>query len=238
MKKFKERIKNGFCRFKEWRKKNAREPKELSPGCAKAVKICNLLSLPLHAAGCCILYFIIETLSRRSFSQAWTFMTEKPLVFLYNAFLIFTTFMVVYLFRRRTLARMFMTFFWLLLGIINCVILSNRVTPFTGPDLKNLSDGAKVVTKYLSGGTVILAFAALAAVLLFLVWFWFKGPKFRGRIRWYVNLPLIAAVVLLFVGTTNLALEKRVLSSYFVNIAFAYEDYGYPYCLAVTLFET
>ena len=83
---------------------------------------------------------------------------------------------------------MFMTFFWLLLGIINCVILSNRVTPFTGPDLKNLSDGAKVVTKYLSGGTVILAFAALAAVLLFLVWFWFKGPKFRGRIRWYVNL--------------------------------------------------
>lgn len=238
MKKFKERIKNGFCRFKEWRKKNAREPKELSPGCAKAVKICNLLSLPLHAAGCCILYFIIETLSRRSFSQAWTFMTEKPLVFLYNAFLIFTTFMVVYLFRRRTLARMFMTFFWLLLGIINCVILSNRVTPFTGPDLKNLSDGAKVVTKYLSGGTVILAFAALAAVLLFLVWFWFKGPKFRGRIRWYVNLPLVAAVVLLFVGTTNLALEKRVLSSYFVNIAFAYEDYGYPYCLAVTLFET
>ena len=238
MKKFKERIKNGFCRFKEWRKKNAREPKELSPGCAKALKICNLLSLPLHAAGCCILYFIIETLSRRSFSHAWTFMTEKPLVFLYNAFLIFTTFMVVYLFRRRTLARMFMTFFWLLLGIINCVILSNRVTPFTGPDLKNLSDGAKVVTKYLSGGTVILAFAALAAVLLFLVWFWFKGPKFRGRIRWYVNLPLIAAVVLLFVGTTNLALEKRVLSSYFVNIAFAYEDYGYPYCLAVTLFET
>ena len=138
-------------------------------------------------------------------------MTERPLVFLYNAFLIFTTFMVVYLFRRRTLARMFMTFFWLLLGIINCVILSNRVTPFTGPDLKNLSDGAKVVTKYLSGGT---------------------------RIRWYVNLPLVAAVVRLFVGTTNLALEKRVLSSYFVNIAFAYEDYGYPYCLAVTLFET
>ena len=45
MKKFKERIKNGFCRFKEWRKKNAREPKELSPGCAKAVKICNLLYL-------------------------------------------------------------------------------------------------------------------------------------------------------------------------------------------------
>lgn len=35
---------------------------------------------------------------------------------------------------------------------------------------------------------------------------------------------------------TQLALEKRVLSNYFGNIAFAYEDYGYPYCLATTIF--
>lgn len=229
---------NSFRKIKEKLPRRKKEPKELSPGAVRALKICNFLSLPLHAAGCCVLYFIIEMFSRRSFLQAWTFMTEKPLVFLYNAFLIFTTFMVVYLFRRRMLVRLIMTFFWLLLGIINGVILSNRVTPFTGPDLKNLSDGASVVTKYMSGFTVMLAFAAIGFVLLFFVWFWFKGPKFRGKIRWYVNLPLIAAVVLLFVGTTNLALEKRVLSSYFVNIAFAYEDYGYPYCLAVTLFET
>lgn len=229
---------NSFRKIKEKLPRRKKEPKELSPGAVRALKICNFLSLPLHAAGCCVLYFIIEMFSRRSFLQAWMFMTGKPLVFLYNAFLIFTTFMVVYLFRRRMLVRLIMTFFWLLLGIINGVILSNRVTPFTGPDLKNLSDGASVVTKYMSGFTVMLAFAAIGLVLLFFVWFWFKGPKFRGKIRWYVNLPLIAAVVLLFVGTTNLALEKRVLSSYFVNIAFAYEDYGYPYCLAVTLFET
>ena len=29
-----------------------------------------------------------------------------------------------------------------------------------------------------------------------------------------------------------------MLSSYFGNIAFAYEDYGYPYCLATTFFNT
>lgn len=238
MKKFKDIAKKSFGTLKQKLPKTRKEPKELSPGCARAVKICNLLSLPLHALGCCVLYFVIEMMSRRSAVQAWEYMTEKPLVFLYNAFLIFTTFMVVYLFRRRTLVRMILTFFWLLLGIINGVILSNRVTPFTGPDLKNLSDGASVVTKYMSAGTVILAFGAIGLVLLFFLWFWFKGPKFRGKMRWYVNLPLIAAVVALFVGTTNLALEKRVLSSYFVNIAFAYEDYGYPYCLGVTLFET
>lgn len=236
MKNLKEITKKGAGRLR--RQKPEKVRKELSPACAKALKICNFLSLPLQAVGCCLLYFVIEMLSRRSAVQAWTFMTEKPLVFLYNAFLIFTTFLVVYLFRRRMLVRLIMTFFWLLLGVINCVILSNRVTPFTGPDLKNLSDGATVVTKYMSGGTVVLAFSAIAVVLLFLVWFWFKGPKYRGKIRWYVNIPAIIIGVLLFAGVTNLALERRVLSSYFVNIAFAYEDYGYPYCLAVTLFET
>ena len=29
-----------------------------------------------------------------------------------------------------------------------------------------------------------------------------------------------------------------MLSNYFGNIAFAYEDYGYPYCLATTVFNT
>ena len=127
------------------------------------VKVCNWLSLPLQALGCCILYLVIEAFSRHSLAAAWSYMVESPWVFLYNAFLIFTTFMVVYLFRRRVLVRLIMSCFWLLLGIINGVILANRVTPFTGPDLRNLSDGAKVVTKYLSKGTMILVAAALVA---------------------------------------------------------------------------
>lgn len=94
------------------------------------------------------------------------------------------------------------------------------------------------MTKYLSKGTMILVVAALVALLAFFVWVWIKGPKFQGKIRWYLNVPLIALVIVLFTGATNLALAKRVLSSYFVNIAFAYQDYGYPYCLAVTLFDT
>ena len=65
------------------------------------VKVCNWLSLPLQALGCCILYLVIEAFSRHSLASAWSYMVESPWVFLYNAFLIFTTFMVVYLFRRR-----------------------------------------------------------------------------------------------------------------------------------------
>ena len=152
----------------------------------------NRFSLVLHYLLACVLNFLIEVISRHSFFEAWSYMTGTPLVFLFNAFLIFATFMIVYLFRRRVLVRLIMSCFWLLLGIINGVILANRVTPFTGPDLRNLSDGAKVVTKYLSKGTMILVAAALVALLAFFVWVWIKGPKFQGKIRWYLNVPLIA----------------------------------------------
>ena len=160
------------------------------------MKVCNWLSLPLQALGCCILYLVIEAFSRHSLASAWSYMVESPWVFLYNAFLIFTTFMVVYLFRRRVLVRLVMSCFWLLLGIINGVILANRVTPFTGPDLRNLSDGAKVVTKYLSSTHDPRRSSSCGIIGIF-VWVWIKGPKFQGKIRWYLNVPLIALVIVL-----------------------------------------
>ena len=78
----------------------------------------------------------------------------------------------------------------------------------------------------------------VAVLAVFLAWMFLKGPKYRGKIKYYINVPLVLVGVLAFAGLTQLALEKRVLSNYFGNIAFAYEDYGYPYCLATTIFNT
>ena len=84
----------------------------------KLYKICNKISLLLHALCSAAGYFLIEAISRHSFTDAWTYMTGKPLVFAYNAGLIFTTSLIVYLFRRRTFWRVLVSIFWLLLGII------------------------------------------------------------------------------------------------------------------------
>ena len=45
----------------------------------------NKISLILQALGCAVLYFVIEAICRHSFTEAWTYMTTKPLVFAYNA---------------------------------------------------------------------------------------------------------------------------------------------------------
>ena len=204
----------------------------------KWYKVCNRISLLLHALCSALGYFLIEMISRRSFSAAWTYMTTKPLVFAYNAALIFTTSLIVYLFRRRCFWRVLVSILWLLLGIINGVILSNRVTPFTGPDLHLLTDGMAVLNKYLPAWGVVLALILLGFFALLLLILLIKAPKYKRKVKFRYDLLLVVVGAALFAGATQLALEKRILSNYFGNIAFAYEDYGYPYCLAVTIFDT
>ena len=198
----------------------------------------NKISLILQALGCAVLYFVIEAICRHSFTEAWSYMTEKPLVFAYNTAFIFTTMLIAYLFRRRCFWRIFVGSFWLFLGIVNGLLLLNRVTPFTGPDVKNLTDGLSIAKKYLSQTEMTVGAVCLGIVGLLLLILFIKGPKYRGKMRYKLIIPMILAGAVAFGGVTQLALEKRVLSNYFGNIAFAYEDYGYPYCLVTTIFNT
>ena len=204
----------------------------------QVIRICNLLSVPLQFLGCCVLYLVIEALSRHSLWEAWQYMTGSPLIFLYNAFLIFTTSLVVYLFKHRIFARTIVGCFWFILGCVNGFLLLNRVTPFTGPDLKLINDAMRILNKYLSPGLVVAVLVGLGVLLLFFIWMFRKGWKFQGKIRYWLNIPLIVAGVAAFALTSKLAIDNRLLSTYFGNIAYAYQDYGYPYCLAVTIFDT
>lgn len=202
------------------------------------LKYLNMFSVPLQFLAVCVGYYFIEAISRHSLFSAMDFMTERPLVFLYNAFLIFTTTLIVYLFRRRVFWRTILFIFWMGLGIINGVLLSTRVTPFTGPDLHLITDAFEIADRYLSPFFFVVVVILFVLAILGLIWLFIKGPKYQGKMSYKWNVPLILAGVLAFAGTTKLALDKRVLSNYFGNIAFAYEDYGYPYCLGVTIFNT
>ena len=90
----------------------------------------------------------------------------------------------------------------------------------------------RILNKYLSPGLVVAVLVGLGVLLLFFIWMFRKGWKFQGKMRYWLNIPLIFAL------TSKLAIDNRLLSTYFGNIAYAYQDYGYPYCLAVTIFDT
>ncbi|OUQ24277.1 hypothetical protein B5E77_14195 [Lachnoclostridium sp. An131] len=204
----------------------------------KPIVFANRFSLVLHALLSWAIYFIMEAVSRHSAVEAWSFMTESTAVFAYNSFMIFMSFMLVYLVRRRIFMRLLISFFWLVLGIINGTILASRVTPFTGQDLHLITDALDIVGNYMSPVQLILKIGGVALGIIVLVLLWKYAPKYQGRLCYPVNIAGLAAVIGLFAGTTKLCLEQRVLSTYFGNIAFAYEDYGLPYCFFCSLLAT
>ena len=111
----------------------------------------NRFSLLFHALLACILNFVIEAISRHSVIEAGAYMIGTPLVFLYNAFMIFITFSIVYFFKRRIFVRIIISVFWLVLGVANGYMLLKRVTPFNAQDLKVASDGLALINNYFNG---------------------------------------------------------------------------------------
>lgn len=183
--------------------------------------------------------FIVEIISRRSFISACKFIDAHTLAFMYNSFLVFVSFSLVYLFRRRAFARVIITGFWTILGIINGCVLSNRVTPFGYTDLKCIPELlAMNNTSYFTAQQATIVVVGLGAFALFLVALFIKGPKYTGKIR-YAGVS-VAFLALLFVAipvTTNVAQNTNVVASYYSNIAQGYDDYGFVYSFSSTVVD-
>lgn len=215
-------------------RRNSKFAKKMQP----VYKWMNRFSLVLHYLLACVLNFLIEVISRHSFFEAWSYMTGTPLVFLFNAFLIFATFMIVYLFRRRVFVRILLSVFWLFLGACNGYLLLKRVTPFNAQDLKVLSDALELTSNYFNGFEIVMLTIGIVAVVLWVISMWRRGGQYTGKMHRIIAVIAVVASGFAYVGLTDVAIDKRVISNYFGNIAFAYEDYGFPYCFAASLFNT
>ncbi len=235
-----EDIKNHLKKRKERRQRILEERKNsaFSRKMAPVYKWMNIFSLPLHAVWAMVINLIIESISRHSVFAAWNYMVETPLVFLYNAFMIFVTFSIVYLFRRRVFVRILISVFWLMLGVVNGAMLLKRVTPFNAQDLKALTEGLSLFTNYFAVYELIIMAVGVVAVIIWVIAMWRRGGQYQGKMHRWLALAGVGICCGAYVVLTNLAVDHRVVSTYFGNIAFAYEDYGLPYCFSASLFNT
>ena len=111
-----------------------------------------------------VLNFAIEAMARQSLLGGADYLMQTPVVFFYNTLIIFSTLSISLLIKRRIFTYFIISGLWLALGIVNGVILSNRMTPFTTKDLEILDDGLTIVTNYLKTWQIVLI--AIGAVLL------------------------------------------------------------------------
>ena len=199
--------------------------------------VMNRYSLVIHIILACFLTFTIEAISRHSIIEGFQFIFLSFFAFLLNAFLIFATLSIVYLFRRRVFLRLLISAIWLMLGISNGVLLSVRVTPFNVQDLKVLQDAIGLSLQYFTIVDILVKGGGLVAGIFIIVMVWKKADRYMGKIRYIVSTLGILLSFGLYVMFVQLAIETKVVSNYFENIAFAYEDYGFAYCFTAGIFQ-
>ncbi|MGI5960201.1 MAG: LTA synthase family protein [Massiliimalia sp.] len=182
--------------------------------------------------------FIVEVFSQGGLVQAFGYLTQRPLNFLYSTALIFLTMQLVFLVKRRLFAAFIVSIIWIILGAVNGIILSNRVTPFTYLDITLLQNTISMIHSYFSNFQIVLLCVAIGVLLLGLVFLFFKGPKRKRPIRYKWTLVGIGGYVVGFALATVLALQTGLIAIQFGNIATAYLEYGFPYCFVSTALNT
>ena len=197
----------------------------------KRIAFLNKYSLVFHFILACVLTFIVEVISRRDVLSAFSFIENHTWAYLYNAFIVFASLSLVYLFRCRAQLRLLISGLWIFLGTVNGLILSNRVTPFSSTDFKMLPDlFAMQNTNYFTAEEATIVVSVIAAFIIFLVLFFLKGPKYQGKRHNIAGSIAIAALLLIGIPiTTQAAQSSNIVASYFSHIAQGYADYGFVY---------
>ncbi len=195
----------------------------------------NTLWIPVILAF--VINYFIESMARQWGGGGLMFLLGSPLVFIYNSIIIFATLCVGILFRRKILYYFFVSTTWIVLGIINGVILSKRMTPLTTKDIANVKDGLTIATNYFSKEALIAGAIVIGVLLLGVIFFWIKGPKSQKIIYGRV-VPLFLVIVLGTFTISGVAIKAGIVDTYFGNLAYAYRDFGFPYCFVNTWLNT
>lgn len=196
----------------------------------RIIDILNKYSFIWHALLSMAIVFLVELASRWSIGSAFNFIAKSPWAFIYNSFIVFASLTLVYLFRRRAFARLIISSFWIILGIINGIVLSNRVTPFGFADLTVVSDLLTILDTYLSPMMMVLIIVCSVIFIFICALIYVHGPVYQGKQRRIASLASILTIIFIAIpATTTVAQEKNIVASYFTNIAQGYMDYGFVY---------
>lgn len=189
--------------------------------------LCNVVLSVLMA-------FLLEVLGRQTFDlSAIGFVNERTKVFLYSIFIIFLTYSVVLIVKRRLFFYILVTLLWSIVGIVNFMMLSSRNTPFTYVDVTLMKSVLPVMANYFTP-LEITAIGALLLILLILLvvcYMYLPMEHYLGRKREWVKFVIICVA---FAGVTKYSFKTGMLTDKIHNIRIAFSDYGTPYCFSIT----
>lgn len=172
---------------------------------------------------------IVELCNRRGFRALLEYLADKPLQFLFSVLIVYLTFLVCMLFRKRNYFITIVATIWIGLAVISFIMLSGFVsTPLTAPDIAILRTAKDIIQVYLSNFSVVLI---LIGISLLVGGVLFLSFRFRSHKTSYaftlVNIALVSGILWL---SSSVLIDAGYLASQFTNIPAAYQDNGFVYC--------
>ncbi len=218
--------------FQKNKEKNTKPAKEPSKASVFLNKYAVIAHIPLSIMMC----FAMEWMSRHSFAEALTFAIDHTGAFLYNSFIIFVVYSLVFLVRRRTFLRMVISAFFVFMGIVNCVVLLNRVSPFGWSDIGMIGDLLTMQnTNYFTKQQAMISVAAIGVYVFLMVLLFRKDKKQEVKTPFIVRLLLVLSLFISVPFVTKALQKSGVLTTYFGNLAQGYENYGYVYGFSTSM---
>ncbi len=201
-------------------------------------KTYNKHCIYMYVTTAILLNLVIEMLARGSFIKGIYFLIASPYVFLCNSIIILMTLSITFLMRRRFWGLSLISFIWLLSGVTNSILLSNRVTPFTATDLMLVDSAFGIVTKYFSIAQIVMVSIGVTLAIALLALLFFKAPKVQHKIKYPRNIIAIIIIWIIGFGSINLGVGSELMSMKFGELRVSYYDYGFVYCFTNSLINT
>ena len=201
----------------------------------KKIKRNHVLVLFIMAV---VIDYIIEALGRLSPLLALQFFAEHPIITFCNVMLIMAVLSLSLLFRRRVFAASMLSLLWLAIGIINGIILTNRMTPFNVKDLSTLSEAQSIITNYFSVKSLIFIGVGAALFVLLVIILFRKTPRYEGKLDYRKTIAAILIIILVAFGSITGGMRMGVLDTFFPSLPYAYRDNGVPYSFMITWVKT
>lgn len=177
---------------------------------------------------------LVEMLCRHSFTDAFVFVFQHPVMFVLGVAIVFFTYSLSWLVKKG--AVMWLTFFiiWFGLALTDCIVLIYRAAPLSGSDFAILGSVLPIIGVYLTPFQLVLIALGIVGAVGLIVFLWIKAPAGRADVRVGLKRFLIFALVFALL-ITSLGLA-HLLPRNFSDINRAYADYGFPYGFLCSIF--
>ena len=181
--------------------------------------------------------YVVEALSHYKTLPQFLHVIRHPLVFFANMLIVSIVFIPAILFRKRVFAFIMATVIWLTVGVVDFIVLHNRVTPFNANDFKMVDDALNVVVHYFTPFQIIMVIVLILIGLFAIIFSAIKSPKTAKPVSFKTTIPLCAALIGLHIALISGAVHVGILQRTFPNLANGYQQYGLPYCFTFSIVD-